>query len=612
MKLIYHLLAVAVMAGSAAAVVMPPPNGVECWSSTLDIISAEVMVIYNPPLKNTERIYDMCSTTIPIGIVTFDNPIPVGGDFPLFLFNPNVHIRCADPGTCSFSGGERQVVTLKDTQLLVLFLSLQGGPALPNGYVVDSSNLIVDGMVFTESSRECGMCEFSQVEMTGPGQNIQFHNCLWKDGNLDNPVYSAIKIAYDTRVSIMEGKAYNIDVRLKNCEIKDSAYRYALIWTTWTGEFTEAPETQGTQLILDGTKITNNTVTSTADDGSTLSRSSLITLFFADIFVFGSVISGNVLTSGFAPINLFNSRILLLTGSPLSDNIMIEQTGACADVQIVTVTGSQPGERFYDLEGCFVIEGLTAASCFSGASTVQIEGVGPTQLKDVAIGQKVLVGDNKYEPLYSFGHSEEGARVNLRQIKTANGSQLQISDDHMVFVEHGGAIPSALIKVGDKVMTANSVELTIVESIDIVESRGIFAPFTPSGTIVVDGMLVSSFVGMNGEPGLSIGGFKFSHQWMAHSFEFPHRVVCHYIGSCQNETYTKNGISTWVATPMKLGQWLLNQNFAVTALVGGTFVGMLALFNVAELLIRHPLSCVVTVYLCWKMSIEGLKDKQKK
>jgi hypothetical protein len=49
-------------------------------------------------------------------------------------------------------------------------------------------------------------------------------------------------------------------------------------------------------------------------------------------------------------------------------------------------------------------QGSSPGFCFSGDSTVEVKDKGAVAMKDVEIGDQVLVGDNKgFEPIYSFG-----------------------------------------------------------------------------------------------------------------------------------------------------------------------------------------------------------------
>ena len=106
------------------------------------------------------------------------------------------------------------------------------------------------------------------------------------------------------------------------------------------------------------------------------------------------------------------------------------------------------------------------------------------------------------------------------------------------------------------------------------------APFTPSGKIVVDGFLASTFIHVPDTPTLQSW---MSPQWLAHSFEFPHRIVCHYMGACPDEAYTVDGVSTWVARPLEIGEWVLHQkSLVLRGALMAAFIMICAVFTVTE------------------------------
>jgi hypothetical protein len=152
------------------------------------------------------------------------------------------------------------------------------------------------------------------------------------------------------------------------------------------------------------------------------------------------------------------------------------------------------------------------------------------------------------------------------QLVTASTS-LEITEDHMVFVEGNHAIPASSISVGDKLIlaTTDGDVATVVEAVEEIHKvvrKGAFAPFTPSGTIVVNNVKASSFITLQKDSDiLMVAGVStgLTFQWLAHTFEFPHRIWCYHLGSCSDEVYTANGISTWVALPHAMSRWFVGQ-----------------------------------------------------
>jgi hypothetical protein len=191
-----------------------------------------------------------------------------------------------------------------------------------------------------------------------------------------------------------------------------------------------------------------------------------------------------------------------------------------------------------------------------------------------------MVRPNEYEPIYSFGHYSPDSQATFLEIATSK-STLQISTDHMVFVDKQRAIPASMIQVGDQVVDETGSAVPVI-SIKYIVAEGIFAPFTPSGTIIVDNILASSYVAFEDSAFLKIGGIRVSYHWAAHSFQFPHRMWCHYLKACSREAYAANGISFWVETPHTLADRLLGQR---PLLRNGLLVGCmiaLGLFYILE------------------------------
>jgi hypothetical protein len=197
--------------------------------------------------------------------------------------------------------------------------------------------------------------------------------------------------------------------------------------------------------------------------------------------------------------------------------------------------------------------GAIVTMCFPSEATVNVDGSGVVAMKDVKIGDRVLVGGDRYEPLYSFGHKDTEVWANYSRLVTVSGMQLEISKEHLIFVDGRGAVPASHVKPGDKVYVSQPDDLDVVNSVGTVIRKGVYAPFTPSGSIVVNGVQASTFVSLQDSPYLLIGGVStgISYQWMEHTSELPHRLWCGHVASCDNEEYA-NGISTWVELPHKL------------------------------------------------------------
>jgi hypothetical protein len=246
--------------------------------------------------------------------------------------------------------------------------------------------------------------------------------------------------------------------------------------------------------------------------------------------------------------------------------------------------------------------------CFPGQSKVSVkDSRGMVAMQDLKLGDHVLVEQNKYEPIYSFGHFDPHVSAQYLQLRTPS-TELEISKDHMVFVDNTGAIgaiPASAVKVGDKVvMASGSVEAVV--DIKSVVRKGAFAPFTPSGTVVVNGVKASSFVSFQESSSvLVIGGVStgLSYQWLAHTFELPHRVWCSYVGDCTTETYVE-GVSVWVSSGHKFALWFLNVKSDMwMVFVSVPVLALFAVLGLVGFVLSYPLVTLVLVGLGANASI---------
>ena len=223
--------------------------------------------------------------------------------------------------------------------------------------------------------------------------------------------------------------------------------------------------------------------------------------------------------------------------------------------------------------------------CFSGETIVKTEGGKLISMDELRIGDKVLVdGDNQYETVYGFGHRDKNIKADYLKINTnANTKPLVISKAHLLFIEGGLAVPASSLSVGDQVILDNN-GLGTVTSINTAKSDGIYAPFTMSGTIVVNGIKASSFVAMQEDKWqLHLGGIPtpISFHWIAFVFEASHRLG-YRAGLLPTETYSEEGISHRVYHAWKGANWVLCQNGFVMGLITIPLVGLLTVIYFLE------------------------------
>ncbi|KAI2501319.1 desert hedgehog-like protein [Fragilaria crotonensis] len=231
-------------------------------------------------------------------------------------------------------------------------------------------------------------------------------------------------------------------------------------------------------------------------------------------------------------------------------------------------------------------------------------------MKDLVVGDRVLTGSGTYEPVYSFGHRHDSIKSTYLQIETNQGRPLEISPNHMVFVSKGHAVPAGILKEGDGLLLSDG-ELTTIRSITTVDRRGVYAPFTLSGSIVVNGIVASSYVSLQPSSEYLLLGENLrtplTHHWLLHAFEAPHRLA--YRFGVTTERYTEEGYSVWVAGPLQFGTWLVQQNAVVMAMV---IIPGVVVFGAFWCLEQHLLTCLVAVAVMLLISRSSLTPKMRR
>ncbi|CAD7952426.1 unnamed protein product [Amoebophrya sp. A25] len=129
------------------------------------------------------------------------------------------------------------------------------------------------------------------------------------------------------------------------------------------------------------------------------------------------------------------------------------------------------------------------------------------RLRDLRVGQKVRVGDDRFEPILGFLHKDESVSsvfcdVSYNCIEDAStGGSIRLTPDHMVFVssspcEKSAKMAQSLTPRVDRLLVCRancSTQEAEIVSVTPVQSRGICAPLTESGRIVVNGVLSSCY-----------------------------------------------------------------------------------------------------------------------
>ena len=113
--------------------------------------------------------------------------------------------------------------------------------------------------------------------------------------------------------------------------------------------------------------------------------------------------------------------------------------------------------------------------------------------------------------------------------------------------------------------------------------RGVYAPFTMSGTIVVNNVKVSSYVAFQDSHHIILGTWAvpLSYQWIVHMSQAKDRVWVRLFG-VNEETYTIEGMSTWIDAMYRLAGWYLNQKPVVMTILLVPTLALLMMVSAGE------------------------------
>jgi Hint module len=175
-------------------------------------------------------------------------------------------------------------------------------------------------------------------------------------------------------------------------------------------------------------------------------------------------------------------------------------------------------------------------SCFSGQNTVHEQQKGTIPISDLRVGDRVRTKGDKYTTVYSLGHWDPVQEANFIQLRLSDGTLLELSDDHMVYC-NGAYAAAKTVRVGDRVDGAFG-ETKQVTDISRTSHRGLYAPLTEAGHLLVNGILSSSYVDV-----MELG---YGHD-LAHWMLAPVRVYCTLLSNnrCADETHA-HGISNLI------------------------------------------------------------------
>ncbi|CAF1228571.1 unnamed protein product [Adineta steineri] len=139
--------------------------------------------------------------------------------------------------------------------------------------------------------------------------------------------------------------------------------------------------------------------------------------------------------------------------------------------------------------------------CFPSDATVEVLDIGKIRLSSLKIGQKVrIIDDNNqiaYSPIIAFLHRDLDEETLYKRIRTKN-AVIELSDRHLIYSHNNGFIWAEKLIKGDEILVlsskyANKTYWEEILDITDVNKKGLMAPLTEQGTIIVNNVHASCY-----------------------------------------------------------------------------------------------------------------------
>jgi len=225
-------------------------------------------------------------------------------------------------------------------------------------------------------------------------------------------------------------------------------------------------------------------------------------------------------------------------------------------------------------------------TCFSEVATVQTLDKGVVAMKDLAVGDAVLTHNGAYEPIYAFGHYNPTKEAEFLQLTTAN-SVLEMTGEHLVFLQNKeNPVRADSVQVGDVLRSADSSNTLKVNKVNTIQRQGLYAPLTNSGTVVVDGVVASSYISLQKESNefvqiqdMSTG---ISQQQYVHLVLSPFRLLCQGVSNNFCTAYDQEGMPYYITYGIAANNWASNSGILVQSLALALFCLLAGFFMILE------------------------------
>lgn len=186
-----------------------------------------------------------------------------------------------------------------------------------------------------------------------------------------------------------------------------------------------------------------------------------------------------------APDTNFSEALFLNAGS---DTV----NGSCC-VSFCASEGCTCNNTLLSFESDICRAAMSKSNCFPSSATLTSDSGIAVRMDALEVGDSVHVGRGMYSDVFFFGHRDASRSEAFVRI-SHDGSQrtLRLTAGHYLYV-NGKLSAAGYVQKGDNLRGADGKDNLVVKTVSVVMAKGIFAPASLHGDLVVDGVMVSSY-----------------------------------------------------------------------------------------------------------------------
>lgn len=147
-----------------------------------------------------------------------------------------------------------------------------------------------------------------------------------------------------------------------------------------------------------------------------------------------------------------------------------------------TKNGNIPAEK--ELEN-FIMQ------CFPASATVKLEEGSTKAMSNLAIGDRVYVGNNQFSPVFMFSHKISFVQAVFVTLSTTNHS-VSLSQGHYIYA-NGNMVAASEVQEGDMLHIGDLTTGEKVIKKSYERKSGLYNPQTVTGSIAVNGIITSCY-----------------------------------------------------------------------------------------------------------------------